>query len=121
MASHGAKEVLLLTSCLMKPTMESLVSHNGFSSGVKLHLRVPENRYFGGNIIMGDLLVVQDFIEAIQAFINEERIYPDLVVIPSSPFHLSGWGRDLTGRVYREIERLTDIPVALVACEPIFD
>lgn len=120
-ASRNAKEVLLLTSCLLKPTMESLFSRNGFSSGVQLHLRVPENRYFGGNIFMGDLLVVQDFVEAIQAFIDEESIYPDLVVIPSSPFHLSGWGRDLTGRVYREIERLTDIPVALVACEPIFD
>ena len=54
-------------------------------------------------------------------FTDEEGICPDLVVIPSSPFHLSGWGRDLTGRVYKEIERLTEIPVALVECDPIFD
>ena len=70
---------------------------------------------------MGDLMVVQDFIEAIKDFTDEEGICPDLVVIPSSPFHLSGWGRDLTGRVYKEIERLTEIPVALVECDPIFD
>jgi hypothetical protein len=120
-ASHNAKRVLLLTSFLVHPTMESFISRNGFSSGVKLYIRVPENRFFGGNILMGDLLVVQDFIEAIKDFTDEEGICPDLVVIPSSPFHLSGWGRDLTGRVYKEIERLAEIPVALVECDPIFD
>ena len=52
---------------------------------------------------------------------EKEEVEPDLVVIPSSPFHLSGWGRDLTGRVYLDIERSTGIPVALVECEPIFD
>jgi len=52
---------------------------------------------------------------------RDPRPRPDLVVIPSSPFHLSGWGRDLTGRVYLEIERSTGVPVALVECEPIFD
>ena len=54
-------------------------------------------------------------------FTEKEEVEPDLVVIPSSPFHLSGWGRDLTGRVYLDIERSTGIPVALVECEPIFD
>jgi MoaA/NifB/PqqE/SkfB family radical SAM enzyme len=120
-ASHNAKRVLLLTSYLVKPTMEGFISRNGFSSGVKLYIRVPENRYFGGNILMGDLLVVQDFIESIKAFTDEEGICADLVVIPSSPFQLSGWGRDLTGRIYKEIERLAGIPVALVECDPIFD
>ena len=70
---------------------------------------------------MGDLMVVEDFIEAIEAFIKEGGIQPDLVVIPSSPFHLSGWARDLTGRVYLDIERHTNVPVALVECEPMFD
>jgi nucleotide-binding universal stress UspA family protein len=70
---------------------------------------------------MGDLMVVQDFIEAIEDFMEEENIRPDLVVIPSSPFNLSGWGRDLTGRVYLDIERRSGCPVALVECDPIFD
>ena len=70
---------------------------------------------------MGDLLVVSDYICAIEKFISEEKIQPDLVLIPTSPFHLSGWNRDLTGRVYLEIERHTKIPVALIGCETIFD
>ena len=70
---------------------------------------------------MGDLLVVSDFVDAVEEFLTEEKFRPDLVVIPSSPFSLSGWGRDLTGHVYREIERRTGIPTTLAECVPIFD
>jgi pyruvate-formate lyase-activating enzyme len=119
--SRKAKEVLLLTSPLVRPALENLLVHVGLPSGSRLHLRTPQNSYFGGNISMGDLMVVQDFIEAIEDFMEEENIRPDLVVIPSSPFNLSGWGRDLTGRVYLDIERRSGCPVALVECDPIFD
>ena len=70
---------------------------------------------------MGDLLVVQDFIEAIEESVAERGSRPDLVLVPSSPFHVGRWGRDLEGREYLEIERRTGVPVALVECEPIFD
>ncbi|MBW1888718.1 MAG: DUF512 domain-containing protein, partial [Deltaproteobacteria bacterium] len=120
-SARGAKEVLVLTSALVRPFMEKSISQNGFLSGVRTRIRVPGNHYFGGNITMGDLMVVQDFIDAIEEFMDSGEVEPDLVVIPSSPFHLSGWGRDLTGRVYLDIERSTGIPVALVECEPIFD
>ena len=70
---------------------------------------------------MGDLMVVEDFIRAAEDFMKTERIRPDLIVIPSSPFHLSRWGRDLTGRVYLDIERTLKIPVGLIECDPIFD
>jgi uncharacterized Fe-S cluster-containing radical SAM superfamily protein len=119
--TRGAKEVLLLSSSLVRPALARLMSERGIAHGVALHIRVPRNGYFGGNVYMGDLMVVEDFIEAVEAFIKEGGIRPDLVVIPSSPFHLSGWGRDLTGRVYLDIERHTKVPVALVECEPIFD
>ncbi len=119
--SRKAKEVLLLTSPLVRPALENLLVHVGLPSGSRLHLRTPQNSYFGGNISMGDLMVVQDFIEAIEDFMEEENIRPDLVIIPSSPFNLSGWGRDLTGRVYLDIERRSGCPVALVECDPIFD
>jgi len=120
-SARGAKEVLVLTSSLVRPFMEKSISQNGFLSGVRTRIRVPGNHYFGGNIYMGDLMVVQDFIDAIEEFMDSGEVEPDLVVIPSSPFHLSGWGRDLIGRVYLDIERSTGIPVALVECEPIFD
>jgi len=116
-----AREVLILTSTLVRPTLEKRIRENLFPAGVKLHMRVPPNRCLGGNIFMGDLLMVEDFITAVKDFLDEGRVLPDLVVIPSSPFHLSGWGRDLTGRVYKDIERLTGIPVGLIECDPIFD
>jgi len=119
--SHNARNVLLLTSRLVRPTLEKLVARNGQFSSVKLHIRVPRNDFFGGNIFMGDLMVVEDFIRAAEDFIKTEKTRPDLIVIPSSPFHLSRWGRDLTGRVYLDIERTLKIPVGLIECDPIFD
>jgi len=120
-AARQAKEVLVLTSQLVKPALEGLLSRNGQFSNVKLHLHIPRNEFFGGNIFMGDLMVVEDFILAAQEFMAQNKVHPDLIVVPSSPFHLGGWGRDLTGRVYLDIERRLGIPVALVECDPIFD
>ena len=119
--AHRAKRALVFTSRLVRPTLEKMISHNGLFADTDLHLRVPENRFFGGNIIMGDLLVSGDFICAAKEFMEQSGAKPDLIVLPSSPFHLSGWGRDLSGRVYLDIERELGIPVALVDCEPIFD
>ena len=120
-ASRQAKRVLFLSSDLMKPGFQQeLEGRHGFSD-IELRVVVPENRFFGGNIFMGDLLVVEDFIRCIEKYGAEEGGNPDLVVIPSSPFNLSQWGRDLTGRCYLDIERETGIPVALLPCDTIFD
>ena len=119
--THRAKRVLVFTSRLVRPTLEKMISRNGLFADTTLYLHVPQNRFFGGNIIMGDLLVAGDFICAAEEFMEQSETRPDLIVMPSSPFHLSGWGRDLSGRVYLDIERELGIPVALVDCEPIFD
>jgi hypothetical protein len=120
--ARGAKKVLLLTSALARPYVERYIGEAGLPADVTLDLRVPQNQYFGGNIFMGDLLVVQDFIQAGRAFLAEPgQTRPDLALVPSSPFALSGWGRDLEGRTYLEIERRLGIPAALVECDPIFD
>ncbi len=120
-AAHHAKDALLMTSTLVRPTLEKLVAENGMPSGVRLHFCVPRNEFFGGNIFMGDLIVVEDFISAAQGFVKQRKIRPDLILVPSSPFRISGWGRDLTGRPYLDIERALKIPVALVECDTIFD
>jgi len=120
-SSRKAKRVLVLTSKLIRPFMEKAIRADGGFSAVDLYLLTPENRYFGGNICMGDLLVVEDFIVAVEDFIKKSRVRPDLVILPSSPFHISGWGRDLTGRVYLDIERRLGIPAALVECDPLLD
>lgn len=120
-SSYRPHRVLVLSSRLVEPSIKKLLAQSMLPSGVDVHVCVPDNRYWGGSIFMGDLLVVQDFIDAIKKFIEREGVCPDLVAIPASPFHLSGWGRDLTGRLYLDIEKETGISVALVECNPLFD
>jgi hypothetical protein len=117
---HRAKNVLFLSSALVKPVFLQLLHESSLFGGIRIQVEVPENRYFGGNICMGDLLVVQDFIEAIREYLRQNPP-PDLVVIPSSPFSLGSWKRDLEAREFAEIERTLGLPVALLDCEPIYD
>ena len=122
---RGAKKVLLLSSELVRPSLEQALRESSaasppFAGGGTLEIVVPRNGYFGGDVFMGDLLVVQDFIDAIAEY-REAGGRPDLVVIPSSPFALGGWQRDLTGRVYLDIERATGLPVELVDCDTVYD
>ncbi|MFC1864350.1 radical SAM protein [Chloroflexota bacterium] len=122
--ARHAKRVLFLSSALIKPTFEHCLAESQLfgDSQLKIDIEIPKNNFFGGNIFMGDLLVVQDFIDCIQKYIRINKgIRPDLVVIPSSPFNLSEWGRDLTGRVYLDIERETGVPVELLGCATIYD
>jgi NifB/MoaA-like Fe-S oxidoreductase len=118
--NRGARNVLILSSRLVKPVFLQLLQESPLFGGIQIRVEVPENRYFGGNICMGDLLVVQDFIEAIREYLRGNPP-PDLVVIPSSPFSLGQWRRDLEGRVFTEIERSVNLPVVLLDCEPIYD
>jgi hypothetical protein len=122
-AASGARSVLFLTSRLVRPTFEQLLADHpsAIPGDVAFRLDVPENRYFGGNIILGDLLVVQDFIDHLREYAAAERGRPDLVVIPSTPFQLSRWGRDLTGRPYLDIGRETGMRVRLLECRPIWE
>ncbi|KPK88644.1 MAG: hypothetical protein AMJ94_14505 [Deltaproteobacteria bacterium SM23_61] len=118
--NHQARNVLLLSSPLVKPVFLQILRGSSLFGGIQIRVEVPENRYFGGNICMGDLLVAQDFIEAIRDYLRKNSP-PDLVVIPSSPFSLGQWRRDLEGRVFTAIERAAGLPVALLDCEPIYD
>ncbi len=121
--SRGARHVLFLSSQLVRPYFEDALRETGLidPAQVRLDIEVPENRYFGGNIILGDLLVVQDFIDHLRDYLARGNPRPDLVVIPSTPFALGAWRRDLTGRPYLDIEREVGIPVALLECERIYE
>ncbi len=119
--AHKAHRVLFLSSRLVRPAFEEcLAETNIFGDQCSIDIEVPENRFFGGNICMGDLLVVQDFIDCIHRYVKDSGRRPDLVIIPSSPFNLSGWRRDLTGRTYLQIERETGIPVELLDCATMY-
>ena len=121
--SHKAKHVLFLSSTLVRPSFEQALAESPlFASGeITIDIEVPRNDFFGGNIFMGDLLVVQDFIDCIKDYLQKGGKRPDLVVMPSSPFNLGQWKRDLTGRVYLDIEREVGIPVELLDCATIYD
>lgn len=120
--AHKARHVLFLSSTLVKPTFEQCLtqSHLFDDPRLRIDIQVPRNNFFGGNVFMGDLLLVQDFIDFIKEYL-EKNAKPDLIVIPSSPFNLGEWGRDLTGRVYLDIEREVGIPVELLQCATIYD
>jgi membrane-associated protease RseP (regulator of RpoE activity) len=122
-AHHKAKKVLFLSSRLVRPLFEQLMKGSLLLADreVRIDIEVPDNNFFGGNVCMGDLLVVQDYIDWINQYLAAGKARPDLIVIPSSPFSLGQWKRDLTGRVYLDIERAVDIPVALMECMTICD
>lgn len=113
---YRARRVLFLSSELIRPTFEQCLAESHLFGVGQLDIEVPKNNFFGGNIFMGDLLVVQDFIDCIKDYLIQKEYQPDLIIIPSSPFNLSRWGRDITGRVYLDIERETGIPVELLDC-----
>lgn len=117
----GAKNILFLSSFLMKPLLEQLLKESPFLSSANIKIGVPQNQFFGGNICLGDLLVVQDYIDYIKDYVKSTNIEPDLILIPSSPFNLSGWGKDLTGRIFLDIEKETGVPVELIECQTIYD
>jgi hypothetical protein len=120
---YQAKHILFLSSALVRPSFEQALAESPlFASGhLTIDIRVPRNNFFGGNIFMGDLLVVQDFIDCIREYLEKDGKRPDLVVIPSSPFNLGAWRRDLTGRAYLDIEREVGIPVELLDCATVYD
>lgn len=113
---HDAKNVLFLSSFLLKPTLSKVVQDTGFlkEKNVTFWIAAPQNKHFlGESFVVGDLLVVDDFIECI----NNQKRPIDLVIIPSTPF--GRWGRDISGKTYKEIERETGIPVELLRCKTI--
>ena len=111
----GARRVLICSSELMRPIVSEMIDDSGAFEDVEIAIEVPPNRFFGGTIVLGDLLVVEDYVQ----FIDEYPDPVDLVVVPSSPFSLGGWKRDLCGVPYTEIERRVQVPVELVECRPL--
>ena len=121
--ARKVKHVLFLSSMLVKPTLEQCLNDTHLLSNPnwRVDIEIPRNRFFGGNVFMGDLLVAEDFIQHIREYVDNQGVTPELVIIPSTPFSLGQWGRDLTGRSYLDIERNVGIPVKLLECDPILD
>jgi hypothetical protein len=117
-AQYGAKRVLVLTSAIMGPIVDTVIrsvpEFSDFFAQVELYLRVPEHRFWGGNILLGDLYTVSDYLNGARDFMEESGVTPDLIALPSS--FATEFGYDLLGVSYTELERALDIPVELIPC-----
>jgi len=118
---HPGKRLLLLVSELGEPHflegMRMLGELGRFVDTVDLYVHKVWPRYWGGNVIIGDLWTAQDLIEQTQEWIVRHGESPDVLVVPSS--FLSTGGRDLLGHSYLEIERALDVELRLLSCRRI--
>jgi hypothetical protein len=117
--SSKAKHILVMTSKLMINQVLDIFEQAScplMTDEREIKLCIPENKYLGGNIIIGDMLATSDFILEIEKQKKlDKRV--DLVLLPSSIFYGSkGWNRDLSGIYYKEIERVTGIKTCLIDC-----
>jgi hypothetical protein len=113
---RNAKNTLIVVSPFYRDLVADLLAELPLPEGGGLELLVPTNEFFGGNVTVGDLWVLEDIARAVRSHV-ERGEKPDLLVLPSS--FLSHWGRDLRGVPYTELETMLDIEIALVQCERI--
>jgi hypothetical protein len=112
----GVRKVLLFTTPLVKNLFAQAMMIVGNSpefkmDSIELRVTVAEQRYWGGNIVIGDLHVVQDYIDHV-LMLARGGYRPDLVLIPKS--FVGEWGFDVLGESYFEIERRTGVSVELL-------
>lgn len=113
------KSILIVSSKLISKIVYMLIDKYQFDFYCnKWDVTIIKNNFFGGNICLGDLATVNDYIITIEEYIKVKGT-PDAVFIPSS--FLLGNGMDLIFDSYTKIERKLGIPVELVKCNKIFD
>ena len=119
---NNARSVLLFSTPLIKPlllqVLEAKTKIKAALEGFRMRIEIAPNRFWGGNVCLGDLNMVQDFIDHLKSEVLNDKDYkPDLIIIPSS--FTIGKGFDLAGVSYLEIERQLGIPVELLSCHKI--
>lgn len=115
---RGARTALICSSMLMKPIVDDMISATNPFGTADVTVVVPENKWFGGTVALGDLLVVEDYVSYLNQY-TESHGRVDLVVIPSSPFSLGQWGRDLVGVPRDEIARRTGLDIQFIEVRPL--
>lgn len=115
---YPGRRVLLLISELMQSCFYEGLGLLGdlaaFVDRVELYVRKAPPEYWGGNIIVGDLWMVRDLVQATRSWIESNGVRPHVVIAPSS--FLSAGGRDLAGECYLEFERELGIELRLLPC-----
>lgn len=118
---NHAHHVVLLSSQIMKPVVLKAIDMvedlRTYFSGKDFTIHVPTHRFWGGNILLGDLYTVRDYADCIATLLEKDS-KPDLVVIPLS--YASGWYYDLTHESFTDLERWFGVPIEFLPCELIF-
>jgi hypothetical protein len=72
-------------------------------TGIALRIAVTKQAFWGGNILVGDLNMVSDFIETLREIFDATDYCLELVLIPSS--FAKQWGFDLQGGPFAKSRR----------------
>lgn len=111
-AEEKPEKAVFISSKLMEKSVRTMLSISNIEDLLDiLEIHVPPNSFFGGNVFMGDLLVVSDIIGYLKG-LREKNVFFDMVLIPSSLFN--EWGNDITGRCFKEVEYVLNTRVFLI-------
>ena len=111
---HAAKRVVLMTSMVVQPMAAAMLKEFAlFFAGeqVEIELAIPRCGFYGRNIALGELMMVEDFVEEIDRICDRRDGAPDLILIPSAAFGVGGWYRDIIGQPFHWIQRSSPVPV----------
>ncbi|MDR5759692.1 PDZ domain-containing protein [Caballeronia sp. LZ035] len=111
---YRARKIILITSHVVAPLLAKLLEDYRFRlecHEVSIDLIIPENRFYGGNIVLGDLFVVEDIASAIQRHLKDANETPELVLVPSASFNYGGWWRDIKGQPFLFLQKMFNFPV----------
>lgn len=115
---HKSKQPLIFTTRVIEPILKNMINETSWTiPGCSIQFTVAENKSLGGNIVVGDLLMVEDLIQHIAELKSHGQEF-DLILVPSTMF--VGWGRDLMGVSVKKIEQTFNVPVEMVHCQKIF-
>lgn len=119
-AHRAARPLILCSELLFSPVLALLEGLDALAEAVgdaQISVRVPEQRFWGGNIISGDLWTCQDLVAAVSDLERERGERPDLVLVPST-FTRDNWV-DLLGVPWSAIEQATGCLVELIPVQQI--
>jgi hypothetical protein len=113
----GVRRVLVFTTPLVQNLYAQALQIVGdapeckIPEEVEVRVTIAQQNFWGGNIIIGDLHVVSDYVDHLR-LLADLGYHPDLVIIPSS--FTNSWGFDVLGQSFREIERRSGVTVELL-------
>ena len=119
MKAYRARHVLLFSSAVVSPLVDQMLaewSGLGTVPDARIVTVAPENRYYGGSIVLGDLLTVEDLTYAYEAYARRNG-QPDLVLVPSAPFNSGGWLRDIRGTSFFALRSALPAPCELIMAD----